>query len=382
MSDSFGYTPGPDATEQGAADRIGGLLYQRVKVTFGTGGTATDVSAAAPLPVSLASAPLPTGAATETTLAALSAKVPPAGQALMAASQPVVIASDQTAIPTVENATVVIGAAAQTAVVNNILPSVSGAAGTDVSNQRSASVQVVSTGTAGTFIFEQSNDNVNWVALPVFNGALTAGVPITAAITATASAIVYSFALRCRFVRLRIATLITGGSIQAFSRFSSEPWTPSVSTVAQSTAASLNATVAGTVTANVAASVNAIGDVGIQYRANATGAASFVSVMSPLTPAVGTVKATAGRLLGFQLQNSAAALRSVKVFGVAAPTLGTTAALFEIDIPAGGVVSQNFPGGLAFGTACTFSVTSAKGLTDNTSAGLAANDVSGFFAFA
>jgi hypothetical protein len=39
-------------------------------------------------------------------------------------------------------------------------------------------------------------------------------------------------------------------------------------------------------------------------------------------------------------------------------------------------------GGLGFATAITYSVTSAKGLTDNTATGLAANDVSGFIAFA
>jgi hypothetical protein len=143
------------------------------------------------------------------------------------------------------------------------------------------------------------------------------------------------------------------------------------------------ATVSGTVSVNaLPAGTSAIGDVGIQYRANASGAASFVSVMSPATPAVGTIKATAGRLLGCVLQNSAAAIRSVKLFNATAPTLGTTAALFEIDLPANGSVQFDFEGGLAFATAMTFSVTSAKGLTDNTSTGLALNDVSGFFAFA
>lgn len=34
-----------------AADEIGGVVYQRVKATFGADGTATDVSAADPLPV-------------------------------------------------------------------------------------------------------------------------------------------------------------------------------------------------------------------------------------------------------------------------------------------------------------------------------------------
>lgn len=47
------------------------------------------------VPVSAASLPLPTDAATETTLAALNAKVPALGQAAMAASLAVTIASDQ-----------------------------------------------------------------------------------------------------------------------------------------------------------------------------------------------------------------------------------------------------------------------------------------------
>lgn len=52
------------------------------------------------LPVSLASVPLPTGAATEATLSAMSAKLPASlGQKLMAASLAVVLASDQSALP-------------------------------------------------------------------------------------------------------------------------------------------------------------------------------------------------------------------------------------------------------------------------------------------
>jgi len=49
MADNIGYTPGSGATV--AADDIGGVLYQRVKLTSGEDGTATDVSEAAPLPV-------------------------------------------------------------------------------------------------------------------------------------------------------------------------------------------------------------------------------------------------------------------------------------------------------------------------------------------
>ena len=54
MSDNVGDTPGSGAIV--AADEIGGVLYQRVKMTAGEDGTATDVSAAAPLPVADSSA--------------------------------------------------------------------------------------------------------------------------------------------------------------------------------------------------------------------------------------------------------------------------------------------------------------------------------------
>lgn len=150
-------------------------------------------------------------------------------------------------MPVTELPLVLTGAAAQTATINNILRPTSGTAGLNVAGYRTASVQVISTGTAGTFIFEQSNDGTNWVALPVFNSALVTGVPITAAITATASTIIYGFPLRCVFVRLRIATTITGGSIQAFTRIGTDPWTASAQLVASNTAANLLATVSGTV---------------------------------------------------------------------------------------------------------------------------------------
>jgi fluoride ion exporter CrcB/FEX len=49
MADNIGYTPGSGANI--AADDIGGVLYQRVKLTAGEDGSANDVSESAPLPV-------------------------------------------------------------------------------------------------------------------------------------------------------------------------------------------------------------------------------------------------------------------------------------------------------------------------------------------
>lgn len=134
MADNIAVTPGTGATV--AADDIGGVLYQRVKIGVGADGSATDVSTASPLPISDAggsltvdgtvavsgsvavtgtfyqatqpvsavSLPLPTGAASETTLSAASAKLPATlGQKTMANSMAVALASDQGNIAVVSN---------------------------------------------------------------------------------------------------------------------------------------------------------------------------------------------------------------------------------------------------------------------------------------
>jgi hypothetical protein len=49
MADNVGYTPGSGASI--AADDIGGVLHQRIKVGIGADGTAVDVSEANPMPV-------------------------------------------------------------------------------------------------------------------------------------------------------------------------------------------------------------------------------------------------------------------------------------------------------------------------------------------
>lgn len=138
------------------------------------------------------------------------------------------------------------GQSAQTATINNIIPSTASSAATDATGYRSASIQVVSTGTAGTFIFEGSNDNVNFQSIVVYNQVILTGTPIAASITASATSIIYTFPIQARYIRLRIATTITGGSIQAFTRLSQTPFSPSVFQASQATAANLNATVSAT----------------------------------------------------------------------------------------------------------------------------------------
>ena len=71
---------------------VTGTFWQATQPVSGTFWQATQ-------PVSASSLPLPAGAATETTLASLNTKTPALGQAAMASSQPVVIASNQSTIP-------------------------------------------------------------------------------------------------------------------------------------------------------------------------------------------------------------------------------------------------------------------------------------------
>ena len=139
---------------------------------------------------------------------------------------------------------------------------------------------------------------------------------------------------------------------------------------------------------SLAVSGQTIGNVGVNagttlmgyaapgYIPGNTNAASVASILSPATPAGASIKASAGRVVGVSLQNSAAAVRSVKFFNATAVTMGTTAAAFEMDIPAGGTLNFMLEGGIGFATGIMWAVTGAKGLTDNTGS-LAANDVSG-----
>lgn len=68
------------------------------------------------------------------------------------------------------------------------------------------SFHVTSAGTGCTVSYEQSNDNVNWVALPVISAASATAAPST---TSTVAGI-YAFATAAAFVRARVSTYGSG----------------------------------------------------------------------------------------------------------------------------------------------------------------------------
>lgn len=95
VSIDFDGTPG--AAVPSLAGYMGG--------TDGTNLRGLKTDSSGELQVDVLSSALPADAATQTTLAALNTKVPANGQGLMAASIPVVIASDQTVIPASQSGT-------------------------------------------------------------------------------------------------------------------------------------------------------------------------------------------------------------------------------------------------------------------------------------
>lgn len=155
----------------------------------------------------------------------------------------------------------------------------------------------------------------------------------------------------------------------------------------QGQAAPMPTSIVGTValaanTPTLAAGTNLAGDVGTQYRANATGAASVTNFVALGSANPTVLKASAGRLLGYHLTNNATAVRYVKLHNIAtSPTAGTTAVVGTIGIPPnGGTVAMNLPGGIGFATG--IALTTVTGAAANDATAVAANDIVGTFIWA
>ena len=237
----------------------------------------------------------------------------------------------------------------------------------DCTGLSSVSIQCTSMGTTGVVTPAWSNDNATY---PAATSTLTTASGSSPA-TITAAGI-WTTQIYGRYLRLRLTTATTGGTttfvVQGMFNTNNLPTAGQVMTLASTTITSISA---GT---------NLLGDVGLQVRANATGAPTPTTLNSPATPALQTIKATAGRVMSLNVSNTAATPRYIKIFNTTTVTLGTTAAIYEFMVPAGGVRDVDWPIGVAATGAIAVAITGGKGLTDNTAITL--NDVSGFITFA
>jgi hypothetical protein len=133
-------------------------------------------------------------------------------------------------------------------------------------------------------------------------------------------------------------------------------------------------------TANIAAGTNLVGDVGVQVRANAAGAASRSHTIAAASTNALNVKAAAGRVYGWHFANLTASWRYVKLHDSAATPTAGAGVYMTIPIPPNGQVSQSFPMGIAFATGIGRTI--VTGAADADATAVAANDVVGELIFA
>ena len=115
------------------------------------------------------------------------------------------------------------------------------------------------------------------------------------------------------------------------------------------------------------AGTNAIGDVGIQYRANATGGATIKHIVAAATTNATNTKASAGRVVGWNLVNTTATFQYVKLHNTAgAPTAGS-GVVMTIAIPPNGVNSMPVGGGgIGFATGIAYTIVTGSADADAT----------------
>jgi len=132
-------------------------------------------------------------------------------------------------------------------------------------------------------------------------------------------------------------------------------------------------------TGSLAAGTNLAMDVGLQVRANATGAASIHHIVSAATTNVAQIKATAGRVIGYCFSNTTATWQYVKFHNVASATAGAAVAM-TVGIPPNGKAECNIPHGIGFATAISRSI--VTGAADNDTTATTLNAVVGDIFFA
>ncbi len=234
----------------------------------------------------------------------------------------------------------------------------------DCIQMRSLSIQCVSMGTTGVVTPAWSNDGTTWVTATLLSESGATSTTFNAAVLRWTNVV-------ARYFRLRLTTATTAGTTTIVVAGTQNPINPIITTQP------VSGTVTATMSGAQAAGTNLVGDHGIQYRASATGAGTVVSINCPATPAVQTIKGSAGRLLAIYLVNTNATIRYAKIYNATAPTLASATAAMRIPLPQNQPVFISLEGGMAFSTAITCAITSTASITDSTGV-VTLDDVTGF----
>ncbi len=356
--------PAPPAPVGGATEAL--QLVGNASLASIDGKTPTLVGGRVPVdgsgvtqPISASALPLPSGAATEITIASLltqanfNSRIPTLGPALRAGSIAVALPTDQTPVPaSLPDAALTTYTQAGVIAINTILVTL------DLLAYGGVAFQCTSMGTTGVVTAEWSIDNATWVTASINSQA-------GAVATTFSAAGLFNVVRQARYLRFRMSTATTAGTTTIqFERYVSLPcyW--------QATQP-IAALIAGAA---------AIGDVGTQYRANATGAASGAHIVSAATTNATIVKNAAGRVVGWSLANTNAAFRYVKLHNqTTLPTAGT-GVVRTIALAPNSVSNIHLDGGIAFTTGIGLTTVTGSADADNVAVGV--GDIVGDLYFA
>lgn len=197
----------------------GAVSVSNLPATQAVSGTVAVSNLPATQAVSAVTLPLPTGAATEATLAAINTKLPTVGAKAASVSQPVALSLQD----------IVTGTATIAALNTDLL---SGAVNgwVDVSQYRSVCFQIIGGAgiAAGAFTLEHTNDTTAGAAgnslayneLAIGSSAYLSGTtPLGANSLRT-----FSAAITAKFIRVRVTTALSGGTVQCIASFSQQPY--------------------------------------------------------------------------------------------------------------------------------------------------------------
>lgn len=138
---------------------------------------------------------------------------------------------------------------------------------------------------------------------------------------------------------------------------------------------------AGALTVVNAAGTALIGDFSPGVRTTSTNAETPYKVISAASTNATVVKASAGRLYGYELGNTSAADVFIHFYNKAtAPTVGTDVPIFTLFVPADGRIEKEFGAGYYFSAGISYSITTGSADTDAGAVGL--GDLVGVLSYA
>jgi hypothetical protein len=292
------------------------------------------------------------------------------GQATSANSAPVVIASNQTAIPITGSQTVPSTGTWTTATALNTAVTIA----TTNLNTVTVTMSNTSSMTGGVLTFEVSPDSgTTW--FPIAMARIDSFTVETTYTLSTVANRAWTTSIDAfTNFRVRLSTTIAGTGVAtvlvAAQLFAIEP----IIAVGQSVAASLQTT------ATLAAGTNLVGKVNLTPQT--TGGATSFTLISAASTNSTLVKASAGVLYMVVATNNSATVSFLKMYNKAtAPTVGTDVPVLTFMIPANGGIMVPIPStGITFATGIGFGLTGLATTADTTAVTLSQIQLNGAYA--